>query len=253
MILLRSALFNLLFFGLTAVRAVTLAPILLMPGHDVIPHIKRWAGAVDWLLRRVVGLDYEVRGREHLPEGASIVAAKHQSAWETILFHRILPRPVYVLKRELLRIPLYGRFARRAGSIAVDRKGGAGALRRMVRDAEAAAAAGAQIVIFPEGTRTAPGHRRPYHPGVAALYDRLGLPVVPVALNSGAFWGRRRFVKRPGRIVVAFLAPIPPGLGRAAFMAELERRIEEGCAALAAEAAVDKSVDESGTDADAAA
>lgn len=134
--------------------------------------------------------------------------------------------PAYVLKRELMRIPLFGLYLRCAGMIPVDRTGGGGALKQMVAKARAAAAAGRHLLIYPAGTRTPPGERRAYHPGVAALYGQLDLPVVPVALNSGLFWGRRAFMKRPGVITVEFLPPIPPGLPRKQFMAELQARIE---------------------------
>jgi 1-acyl-sn-glycerol-3-phosphate acyltransferase len=123
--------------------------------------------------------------------------------------------------------------------IAVDRGAGASALKSMVKGAQARAREGRKIVIFPQGTRTAPGDKRPYYPGVAALYSQLDLPVVPVALNSGLFWRRRAFTKLPGTIVVEYLPPIPPGMKRAAFMAELERRIEEASDRLAREAGFD--------------
>jgi 1-acyl-sn-glycerol-3-phosphate acyltransferase len=142
-----------------------------------------------------------------------------------------------VLKRELFLVPFYGWYAARAGSIAIDRRGGAGALRRMVTAARRAASAGRPVVIFPEGTRTAPGHRLAYQPGVAALYQALQLPVVPAAVNSGLYWGRRSFVKRPGRIILAFLEPIAPGLPRREMMAELEARIEAATSALEREGA----------------
>jgi 1-acyl-sn-glycerol-3-phosphate acyltransferase len=141
------------------------------------------------------------------------------------------------VKRELLFLPFYGWYAARAGSIAIDRRGGAGALRRMVAAARRETAAGRRVVIFPQGTRTAPGHRLPYQPGVAALYHALGLPVVPAAVNSGLFWGRRSFVKHPGRIILAFLEPIAPGLPRREMMAELEARIEAATSALEQEGA----------------
>ena len=166
--------------------------------------------------------------------GPAILAAKHQSAWDTIVFYRVLDAdPVYVLKRELTWIPILGWYLRRVGMVAVDRKGGAAALRRMTATAHAALAEGRRIVIFPEGTRTAPGARRPYHPGVAALYAATDVPVVPVALDSGRYWPRRGFLKRPGTITLRILPPLPPGLARKAFVAELEHRIEEACAALA--------------------
>jgi len=144
----------------------------------------------------------------------------------------VLGDPAVVLKRELLLLPFYGWYAARAGSIAIDRRAGAGALRGMVAAARPIAAEGRPIVIFPEGTRTAPGERLPYQPGVAALYRALALPLVPAAVNSGLFWGRRSFVKRPGRIVLEFLEPLPPGWSRRRLMSELEKRIETATAAL---------------------
>ncbi len=235
MIVLRSALFNLLFFGFTAVTVVAMTAALLFRAIDARRGAIAWARGVAWLLERVVGITAEVRGAEHIPQGPAIVASKHQSAWDTIMFNCFLPEPVYVLKQELTRIPLYGRYAQMIGSIVVDRKGGGRALKRLVRDGRAALEKGQQIVIFPEGTRTAPGVRRPYQPGVAALYAQLEAPVVPVALNSGLFWSRRGFIKRPGRIVVAFLPPIPPGLDGRQMLAELAERIESASDALAAE------------------
>src|SRR6516162_3358238 len=142
-----------------------------------------------------------------------------------------------MLMRELLLVPVFAWYLARAGSIAVDRKAGAGALRRMLAEAQPAAAAGRPIVIFPEGTRVAPGARLLYQPGVAALYQALALPIVPAAVNSGLYWGRRSFIKRPGRIVLEFLDPIPAGWRKQPLMAELERRIESATTALEAEAA----------------
>ena len=145
-----------------------------------------------------------------------------------------------MLKRELLWIPCYGWYARKAGMIPIDRGAGATALKAMLRRARAVMAQGRSILIFPEGTRTAVGTKRAYHPGVAALYTQLELPVVPVALNSGLFWPRRSFLKRPGRIVVEALAPLPPGLERRTFLTELQSRIETATERLVAEASLPK-------------
>ena len=164
------------------------------------------------------------------------MAMKHQSTWDTLILPIVLGDPACVLKRELLFVPFYGWYAARAGSISVDRKAGASALRRLVTAARPIAAQGRPIVIFPEGTRAGPGVRLAYQSGVAALYQALALPLVPAAVNSGFFWGRRSFVKRPGRIVLEFLEPIPPGRPRRAVMAELEQRIETATALLLREA-----------------
>jgi 1-acyl-sn-glycerol-3-phosphate acyltransferase len=148
----------------------------------------------------------------------------------------VLRDPVFILKKELLAIPFFGWYARRAGMIGVDRKGGAAALKRMMADARAARDAGRPLVIFPEGTRTAPGAAARYQTGIAALYQMLNVPVVPVALNSGLFWARRAFVKQPGTITLEMLPPIAPGLPRDPFMRRLQDEIEGASKRLAAAA-----------------
>ena len=229
---LRALAFNIGFFAVTGLLGIAGLPLLLAPRRWVMQFGRLWARSVLFLLRTIVGLDGEIRGLGKLPAGACIIAMKHQSAWDTLILPVVLGDPAIVLKRELLYLPFYGWYAARAGSIAIDRGGGARALRGMVAAARRAAAAGRRVVIFPEGTRTAPGRRLAYQPGVAALYQALGLPLVPAAVNSGLFWGRRSFVKRPGRAVMQFLPPIPPGLPRRQVMAELEQRIETATAAL---------------------
>lgn len=232
---LRSLLFNMAFFGWTALLCVGGIPLLAAPSSWVIAAQRFWARGVIGLLRLLVGTDYAVSGRENLPDGPFVIAAKHQSAWDTIIFFLLIDRPAYVLKKELLAIPLYGWYAGRAGHIAVDRKAGARALRSLLESAKRAIADGMVPVIFPQGTRTAPGTHQPYQPGVAALYRGLDLPVVPVALNSGLFWGRRAFRKRAGTIRLEFLPAIPPGMDRAGFMAGLETAIEQATDRLSAE------------------
>jgi 1-acyl-sn-glycerol-3-phosphate acyltransferase len=232
----RALLFNALFFGGTAVLCLVLWPGILVKGRHLAWMARLWAGWCLWSLRVAAGLDHIVRGAANIAPGPVLYASKHQSAWDTIVFFTLLPRPAYVLKEELLLIPIIGWYLRRAGMIAIDRRGGAKALRGMLASAQARVREGREIVIFPEGTRTPPGERRTHHPGVAALYARLGLPVVPVALNSGHFWRRRGFTKRAGTIVIEFLEPIAPGLERETFSRLLQERIETACARLSAEA-----------------
>jgi 1-acyl-sn-glycerol-3-phosphate acyltransferase len=236
MILLRSLAFNVALYLFTALEAIMGLPALLLPRRLASRFGCAWAAAVLRLCTLTAGLSYEVRGRENLPRGPVIIAMKHQSAWDTFAVAALFPDPAIVLKRELLWIPFYGWYLKKAGMIGIDRQGGAASLRRLVAASERAAAEGRPIVIFPEGTRTAPGTRRPYQPGVAALYRQLGVPLVPVAVNSGLYWGRRSFLKRPGRIVVEILPPIPPGGERRAVMAALEERIETAAERLVAEA-----------------
>jgi len=187
-------------------------------------------------MRHLLGLTIEVRGIAHLPPGPALIASKHQSQWETLGLQLPLDFPVFIMKRELMRLPFYGWYSSRSGMIAVDRDGGGKALRRMAQQARETVAAGRSIIIFPEGTRRLVGAPPDYKPGVGLLYGQLGIPCVPVALNSGLFWPRRSFWRYPGKIVLEFLPAIPPGLPRAEFMARLEREIEQATAALVAEA-----------------
>jgi 1-acyl-sn-glycerol-3-phosphate acyltransferase len=228
----RALAFNFAFFAWTAILGTIGLPFLLAPRAVTMRFGRFWASSVLVLLRIIVGLDHQIRGLDRIPRGGCIIAMKHQSAWDALIIPVVLGDPAVVLKRELLLLPFYGWYAGRAGSIAIDRKAGAGALRRMLARARPISAEGRPIVIFPEGTRVAPGERRPYQPGVAALYQALGLPLVPAAVNSGLFWGRRNFGKRPGRIILEFLEPIPPGRSRRRLMTDLERRIETATAAL---------------------
>ncbi|HVM78076.1 MAG TPA: lysophospholipid acyltransferase family protein [Stellaceae bacterium] len=236
MTLLRSLLFNLAFYLWTGVLGIAALPLAVAPWRWAMALGTWWSGSVLWLARAIAGIDYELRGSEHLPAGAVIIAMKHQSAWDTLATSVLFRNPAIVAKRELFWIPGYGWYARRAGMIPVDRGAGAGALRKMVQHARRAVAQRRPIVIFPEGTRTALGTRRAYHPGVAALYSQLELPVVPVAVNSGLFWSRRSFLKHPGKIVVEALPPIPPGWERRRFLRELQERIEAATQRLVAEA-----------------
>ncbi len=231
---LRSLLFNIAFYAWTAAILILGLPVLLFPYRVTYGFGRLWVCVSLWLLRALVGLDHRVVGldnRDRQPQ--AIYAVKHQSAWDTLVFALYLHDPAYVLKRELLFLPLFGFYLLRAGMIPVDRQGRASALKRMLAAAKLRRGEGRDLLIFPEGTRMAPGQHRPYHPGVAALYGHLDLPVVPVALNSGLFWGRRAFNKKPGRITLEFLPAIAPGLARKAFMSELEQRLETACRRLA--------------------
>lgn len=236
MTLLRSLLFNLYFYSLFAVMALAGLPLLALPWRWTVVYGRLWVRAVLLGLRVICGLDHRVEDRNHLPDGPCLVACKHQSAWETLVLPILLLRdPSCVLKQELLNLPLFGWYLKHTRHIPIDRTGGAKALRQMIAKAKEAAAEGRPIVIFPEGTRTAPGEQADYHVGVAALYKALDLPVVPVGLNSGHYWGRKAFYKHPGRITLRFLEPIPPGLPRESFMARLRDSIEGASAELMAE------------------
>ena len=224
MVYLRSLLFNILFYGLTALLAICLLPCLLLPAL-VTRNVARLWGWVTVVSLRVAGGRHRIGGATAL-DRQGIYAAKHQSAWETTVLSYLLRCPVPVIKQELLRLPLLGFYFRKAGCIAVDRSAGMKALRQLRDDAARTAADGSSMLIFPQGTRVAPGAAHKYEIGVFAVYEATGLPVVPVALNSGHVWGRNSWLKRPGIIDVDFLPDIPPGLDRKTFMAALEEAIE---------------------------
>lgn len=234
MLFLRSAAFNLTFYTLSVVIVVAATPCFLLPRRCTFAAMEFWSRLTLWLLHVLAGTTCEVRGE--VPQGGVLVASKHQSMWDTIVMTAILKNPAMVLKRELLWIPFYGWYAMKSRMIAIDRGSGSKAIRRLVSQGKAAIAGGRPVVIFPEGTRAAPGSKLDYKPGVAALYRQLGVDCVPAAVNSGVFWGRRGFTRRPGTIVLEFLEPIPAGLDRKTFMETLETRIESAASRLAEEA-----------------
>ena len=230
----RALLFYLGAAAWTVVLGILFVPMLILPRGVLVRASRFWArGMLDWL-RITVGLGHRVAG--DAPRAPVIVACRHQSAWETLAIAVVLDDPAIVMKQELLWLPVIGWYLAALGMIAIDRGGGGSALRRMVRRARGAAAQGRPIVVFPEGTRVAPGARRDYHAGIYALYRELALPVVPAAVNSGRFWPRRGFAKKPGTITLEFLPAIQPGLGRDAFMRELRHRIEAATERLTTEA-----------------
>lgn len=220
MIILRSTVFNVFFFGSTLL--LTLAGTVARPvvPHRMLDFAVAWARLVLWGARVICGIRWEVTGT--LPTGAALIASHHESAFDTLVWLTMVPRASYVMKQEMLRIPLFGALTRPAGMIPVDREGGTKAMRGLLRAAAQAVAEQRQIVIFPEGTRAAPGTLLPLQPGIAALASATGLPVIPVVTDSGRCWGRRAFRKRPGVIRIVLLPPIPAGTRRA----ELLRRLE---------------------------
>lgn len=224
---LRSLVFNAVLFTTMTLILITYLPLLAGPPKVLRRAVRAWVKLVDASLRGIIGLSWRIEGREHMPVAPAILACKHQSTWETFFFFLLFPEASYVLKKELLSIPLWGWYAQRSGVVVVDRSAGARALKRMISDGRRLVAAGRTLVVFPEGTRTQPGARPPLMPGVAALASRLDAPVVPVALNSGVFWGRRAFLKYPGTITVRFLPHLPDDLPKPQFLSELQDRIDD--------------------------
>src|SRR5919206_3265157 len=235
MLILRSLSFNVAFYVNLIVWLLAIVPTLVMPRKAVIRVAQAWARSNLWLMRVIVGTRVEFRGRERIPPGGLLVAAKHQSFWETFALATLFDDPAFILKRELMWIPFFGWYLWKADMVPVNRKAGSLALAEMNRRAREKVRDGRQILIFPEGTRRPPGAEPAYKFGIAHLYAHLDLPCVPVALNSGLFWPRRRFIRHPGTVVVEFLEPIPPGLPRKAFLEELQARIEGASERLLAE------------------
>jgi len=235
-IVLRSIVFNVLFYLVLLAYFVVAMPTLLLPRWGILRLARHWAHTNLWLLRVVCRIDVDWRGIEKIPRGAVLVAAKHQSAWETFALLTVLAEPTFILKRELLWIPFYGWFAQHAGMIPVERGGGKPALVAMTARAREALLEGRQIVVFPEGTRRPPGAEPKYKFGIAHLYAEGVAPCVPIALNSGLFWPRRQFLRYPGTIAVEVLDPIAPGLPMEEFFQRLQQDIEAATTRLMAQA-----------------
>ena len=231
----RSLLFNLLFYVTTALYVVLGSPLLFAPRSWAMAALANHAHFELFLLRHIVGLKLEVRGHDKLPRTACLVASKHQSAWETFALIPLFRDPALLMKRELFWIPFHGWFSKKFEMIPVDRDKGPAALRAMLRETRKRVVHGREIIIFPEGTRRPPGAPPDYKTGVVLLYEALGIPCVPVALNSGLFWPRRSLLRRPGTIVVEFLDPIPPGLPKSEFLLRLIESIETASNRLLAE------------------
>src|SRR3954465_8916807 len=226
-IFLRSLAFNVLFYLLLAFWVIIGLPTLLMSRSAVMAIAHGWARSNIWLLRVVCNTKVEYRGVEKIPEGPLIVASKHQSMWETFALLQFFPQPLFILKRELKWIPFFGWYLLKTNMIGVVRGAGGRSLIEMARRAGEEVRRGLQLIIFPEGTRTAVDSPPRYKTGVAQVYVDCGVPCLPVALNSGLFWPRRTFLRYPGTIVVEFLDLLPPGLTRQEFIAQVSTLIDD--------------------------
>lgn len=225
LIWLRSWLYLFLFLAWTVIASIGFLPLLISQRKALVA-VRLWVNGIMRLARNVAGITSHVEGLEQVPSGPVIIAAQHQSSFETYRMFTVLEHPIFILKRELIWIPLIGWYMQRAGFIHIDRGAGAGAMRKMLRETKAALDAGRQVIVFPEGTRVPFGESRPYQPGVAALYAYCRVPVIPMALNSGFFWGKTRILKMPGEIVFKFLPAMPADLDKDTFLAELRGRLE---------------------------
>jgi 1-acyl-sn-glycerol-3-phosphate acyltransferase len=235
-IVIRSAAFNILFYLVTAVLLVIAVAVIPLPRRFVIAVARAWGRTNLYILRIVCGIDVDWKGLEKIPPGALIVASKHQSVWETFALLTLFPDPTFIVKRELMWLPFFGWCMWRARMIPVDRGAGSQALVKMTERARFELGRDRQLIIFPEGTRRAPGAEPAYKFGVAQLYAETNTPCLPIALNSGVVWGRRAFLRHPGKVRVEILDPISPGLPRSEFFERLKQDIESATARLVAAA-----------------
>ncbi len=226
MLIARSLIFNALFYATLAAIMILGCPALLFGRKAVLGLARVWSWASSWLLRHICGVTVEFRGVERIPKGGILIAPKHQSTWETFALIPFAEDFSFILKRELTWIPLFGWYILRSNQIAINRRNGSAALAEATAKSRDALQQGRQIFIFPEGTRRPAGAPPQYKFGVSKIYAETGVACLPVALNSGLFWPRRGFLRRPGTILVEFLEPIPPGLARADFMTELSQKLE---------------------------
>ncbi len=239
MIFLRSLIFNIAFYLAIIVQMIVQTPVyFLLPRIKAWVVPKNWARLNLWLQKVIVGCDHKIDGLENIPAGPSIIAAKHQSFWDVYAFLPHIPDPVYILKRELMWIPLFGWYVAKMRMIPVDRGSRTVALNSITVGAKKAISEdNRQIMIYPEGTRRAPGDEPAYKYGVAHLYHELRIPVVPIAHVAGLYWPRRKFMRYPGTIKCRVLPPIQPGLSKDEFLKELARVTEAACDELLIEAA----------------
>jgi 1-acyl-sn-glycerol-3-phosphate acyltransferase len=229
---LRSVLFNAAFYLTLLVYLLIAFLALPFRRHAMLWVAKSWGRSNLRLLRWICAIDVEWRGLDKIPRGALIVSAKHQSIWETFALIPLFADPTFIVKRELMWIPVFGWCMWRADMISVDRGAGSQAMFRMTERAKFEIGRGRQIIIFPEGTRRAAGATPAYKFGVAKLYAATGAPCLPIALNSGLVWPRRSFLRYPGLVRVDILDPIPPGLPAEAFFAKLQHEVETATARL---------------------
>ncbi len=236
MLIVRSVLFNVLFYLALLILMVLGLPTMLAGRRGVFALANTWRVVSVWLLAAICGLRVEYRGVENIPPGAVLIAAKHQSFLETFALLKYAPDFAIILKRSLTYIPFFGLYLIVSKQIAIDRARGRQALQQIEEASRPVFAAGRQVFIYPEGTRRLPGAPPRYKSGVAAIYAGNAAPCLPVALNTGLFWRRRGFLRRPGLAVIEYLPPIPPGLTREAFAARVQNDIEAACARLNEEA-----------------
>lgn len=227
---IRQILFNIAFYGATTLFCIVLTPAMILPRPFFIRGLTSYFYAVHYIEKYVLGLDFEIRGAENIPQsGAFLVAAKHYSAYETMKLHVLFYDPAIIMKKELSYIPLWGWLAMKARMIFIDRGAASTALKSMLAGAQRVEREGRPLVIFPQGTRVAVTDtttEKPYKSGIGRLYAATNQPILPLAMNSGLFWKKKAFFKYPGKVIFEFLPPIPAGLPVDDVLKQLETCIE---------------------------
>lgn len=237
MVFIRSLIFNILFYVTLAFGCILGSVVGFFSRKACVPLWNHFIMPLCCSYLKICGIKIEVRGKENIRKENVIYAAKHQSAIETYCLTSILDKSVFVLKKELTYIPIFGWAQKFYGMIAVDRAAGGATLKKLLKEAKERISQGRSIIIFPEGTRTKPGMTTEYKPGLVFLYQNMNVPVVPVALNTGLFWAKNSFMRYPGTIIIEFMEPMPIGMGKKEFMAELQQKIEAKCAEINKESA----------------
>ena len=235
MLIFRSLVFNILFYIFVVIYLIIAIPVFFLPSRYMVKVAQAWGRAELRLVRLICGMKIEIRGAENIPQGACLIASKHQSAWETFALFPIFAFPTIILKRELTWIPWFGWSLIKGGMIALDREAGKEALANLIAKTRAALTEGRQVIVFPEGTRRPVGAEPDYKLGVVQIYANCGVPCVPVALNSGVFWPRRKFLRHPGTVIIDVMPAIPAGLPRAAFFRRMQDDIETATKRIVAE------------------
>ena len=223
----RSIIFYLLLYMWTLTLGVLALPYLLLPNSYVRSLANLWISGILELLKLTCGITYEIKNIENIPDRAVIVASKHQSAFETLLLFRLVKNSIFIHKRELFLIPIFGLYLKKSNMISINRNEGAKAIRKMLNEVKQNILNGYSIIIFPEGTRKKPGDPPDYKTGIAGIYKESEAEVLPVAVNSGNYWPKHTFIKKPGNIIIKFLKPIPSKLEKSEFLKKVESVIED--------------------------
>ena len=226
--LIRSILFNFFLYLWTILLGVVFLPYLFTPSHYLRQPAKLWVKGIFYLLKFICNITYEFRGINNIPKTAVIAASKHQSAFETLALFFYLEKSIFIHKKELFYIPIFGLYLKKYKMISINRKQGTKAIRKMLNEVKKRIIEGNSIIIFPEGTRKKPGELPDYKTGIAGIYIKAETFVLPIAVNSGYYWPKHSFIKKPGKIIIKFLELIPPKLEKKIFLKKIELVIEQG-------------------------